>query len=113
MRTPMRTKESERLKLKADVFKAMGHPVRLGIIELISKGELCVCDIAEYVGGDMSNVSRHLSVLRQNGIVKDRKEGLKVYYRLAMPCAVDFTRCVEGVLAGRERELQAIMGGAS
>lgn len=109
----MNSEESERLKLKADVFKAMGHPVRLGIIELLSKGELCVCDIREYVGGDVSNVSRHLSVLRQNGIVKDRKEGLKVFYRLEMPCAVDFTRCVEGVLTNRADERRAIISGAA
>jgi DNA-binding transcriptional ArsR family regulator len=62
--------ERERLRIKADVFKAMGHPIRLGIIEMLAGGERCVCEIVDYVGTDFSNVSKHLSVLKRHGLVE-------------------------------------------
>jgi DNA-binding transcriptional ArsR family regulator len=101
--------ERERLKIKADVFKAMGHPIRLGIIEMLASGERCVCEIVDYVGTDISNVSKHLSILKQRGLVADRKEGLKVFYTLTMPCAVDFTGCVERVVLTRLEEQRSVM----
>jgi DNA-binding transcriptional ArsR family regulator len=101
--------EKERLKIKADVFKAMGHPIRLGIIEMLARGERCVCEIVDHVGTDISNVSKHLSILKQRGLVADRKEGLKVFYSLTMPCAVDFTGCVERVVLTRLEEQRAVM----
>jgi DNA-binding transcriptional ArsR family regulator len=103
--------DKEKLRMKADVFKAMGSPVRLGIIELLEPGEKCVCEIVDHVGTDMSNVSKHLTVLKRNGIVTDRRDGLKVYYRLAMPCAVDFARCIENVLLNNLEDQQSIIAG--
>jgi DNA-binding transcriptional ArsR family regulator len=105
----MEPQERERLKLKADVFKAMGHPLRLGIIEMLASGERCVCEIVEHVGTDMSNVSKHLSVLRKVGIVQDRRDGLKMMYSLTMPCAIDFSGCVERVVLGRLEEQRSVM----
>ncbi len=105
----MDSPEKERLKIKADVFKAMGHPIRLGIIEMLADGERCVCEIVDYVGTDISNVSKHLSILKQRGLVADRKEGLKVFYSLTMPCAIDFTGCVERVVLSRLEEQRAVM----
>ena len=107
----MTQEEKERLRIKADVFKAMGNPVRLGIIEFLEQGERCVCDIVDHVGTDTSNVSKHLAVLRRQGILADRREGLKIYYRLTMPCAVDFVKCVEGVIFNRLEEQRAVMAG--
>jgi DNA-binding transcriptional ArsR family regulator len=107
----MTYEENERLRMKADVFKAMGNPVRLGIIEFLKDGEMCVCDIVEHVGTDISNVSKHLSVLRRHGIVADRRDGLKIFYSLTMPCAVDFAKCVEGVILSRLEGQRAVMGG--
>jgi ArsR family transcriptional regulator len=97
--------------MKADVFKALGNPVRLGIVELLGLGERCVCDIVEHVGTDTSNVSKHLSILRKQGIVSDRREGLKIFYRLTMPCALDFSHCVEGVLFDKFEEQRSVMAG--
>lgn len=105
----MEAQERERLRIKADVFKAMGHPIRLGIIEMLASGERCVCEIVDYVGTDFSNVSKHLSVLRRHGLVADRKEGLKVFYSLTMPCAIDFTGCVERVVLSRLEEQRSVM----
>ncbi len=83
------------LKHRAAVFKALGHPTRLFIAEELGKGERCVCDLTEMVGADTSTVSRHLSVLRNAGIVKDEKRGLQVFYSLKTPCILDFSNCVQ------------------
>jgi DNA-binding transcriptional ArsR family regulator len=107
----MTSQDKEKLKMKADVFKAMGSPVRLGIIEFLEHEERCVCDIVEHVGTDTSNVSKHLSVLKNNGILADRREGLKIYYRLVMPCAVDFARCIENILLNNLEGRQSIIAG--
>jgi len=107
--TYMRPHENERLRLKAEVFKAMGHPLRLGVIEYLQSGEKCVCEIVEQVGTEISNVSKHLSVLKKSGIVADRREGLKIMYRLTMPCALDFARCVENVVIKRLEDQRAVM----
>ncbi len=101
--------EREKLRLKAEVFKAMGHPLRLGIIEFLTNGEMCVCEIVEHVGTEISNVSKHLSVLKKVGIVNDRRDGLKIMYSLAMPCALDFARCVEGVVLKRLDQQRSAM----
>lgn len=88
------------VKRKAAVLKAISHPVRLSIVEELSKGERCACELASFFPVDRTTVSKHLALLRHVGIVEDRKEGLKVYYRLRMPCLVDFLRCLEGALQG-------------
>ncbi|MEI6503886.1 MAG: metalloregulator ArsR/SmtB family transcription factor, partial [Armatimonadota bacterium] len=64
---------------KARIIKAMGHPSRLMMIDALAEGEKCVCELQQLVGSDMSTVSKHLSVLRDAGIVTDDKRGLWVY----------------------------------
>jgi ArsR family transcriptional regulator len=83
---------------RAKVIKAMAHPVRLFIVDELSRGELCVNEITEMVGLDMSTISKHLSVLKNVGIVFDEKRGLHVYYKLKMPCVMNFFSCVEAVM---------------
>jgi len=105
----MEPREKLRLQLKAEVFKAMGHPIRLGVIEFLKDGEKCVCEIVEQVGTEISNVSKHLAVLKKAGIVLDRRDGMKIMYSLTMPCAIDFARCVEGVVIRRLENQRDIM----
>jgi DNA-binding transcriptional ArsR family regulator len=83
------------VKHRANIFKAMGHASRIRILELLARGETCVCDIALVVGSDMSTVSRHLSVLRNAGLIEDDKRGLNVFYKLSMPCILDFFNCID------------------
>lgn len=78
-----------------EVFKALGHPARVGIVRRLSEGERCVCDLVEAVGLGWSTVSRHLSVLRAAGIVADEKRGLQVFYRLTLPCVGRFIACLD------------------
>jgi DNA-binding transcriptional ArsR family regulator len=77
-----------------EVFKSLGHPARLTMVELLSEEEHCVCDLVDAVGLGWSTVSRHLSVLREAGVVADEKRGLQVFYRLALPCVAQFIACL-------------------
>ena len=107
----MDTDEKRLYKLKADVIAAAGHPIRLAIIDFLKDGEQCVCDIAEYVGAKRSNVSRHLGVLLKAGVVRHRKDGLKMMYSLRTPCVLNFMKCVEGVLRENAKEASKVLAG--
>ena len=87
------------LEARAKVLKAMAHPSRLFILEVLEQGERCVCDLTEMIGADVSTVSKHLSVLKQAGIVIDDKRGNQVFYQLRVPCILNFFDCVESVLS--------------
>ena len=87
------------LDARAKVLKAMAHPSRLFILEELEKGEHCVCDLTDKIGADVSTVSKHLSVLKQAGIVSDEKRGNQVFYQLRVPCILNFFDCVETVLS--------------
>ncbi len=68
--------------VRADFIKALSHPTRLQIIELLRVGERCVCEIHSELDLEQANVSRHLSILKKEGLLQSRKEGLKVIYRV-------------------------------
>ncbi len=97
------------LEEKAKVLKALGHPSRLFIVEELGAGERCVCQLVEKIGADFSTVSRHLSVLKQAGIVEDDKRGMQVFYRLRVPCVLSFMGCVEAVIDARVKEQVAML----
>ena len=95
------------LEERAQVLKAMAHPSRLLIIEELEQAERCVRDLTAMIGDDISTVSKHLSVLKQAGIVQDDKRGNEVYYRLRVPCILKFFGCVESVLEARAKNEEA------
>jgi ArsR family transcriptional regulator len=70
------------LDLHAEVLNAFAHPLRLKILEKLRSGACCVCKIIPYVGGEQSNVSHHLAILRKAGIVRSEKKGLEVWYEV-------------------------------
>jgi len=109
----MDAREWKRCELQAEVLKALAHPIRLAIVQHLASGEKCVCEIVEHVGTTQSNISKHLGILKKAGIIRDRKEGLSVYYRLVMPCAVSFFRCVQNILERQTSERSAVLQGAS
>jgi ArsR family transcriptional regulator len=94
---------------QADVAKAIAHPLRIAIIDFLKDGEQCVCDIAEYVGSERSNVSRHLSVMINAGLLEYRKEGLKVIYKLKCACIIDFFSCVTRVLKQQAKDNEILL----
>ena len=67
----MNPRDKARYEARAHVIKAMAHPTRLFIVEELSRCERCVCELTEMIGADISTVSKHLSVLRNAGIVRD------------------------------------------
>ena len=83
---------------RARIIKAMAHPTRLFIVDKLSHGEHCVCELTKMIGADTSTVSKHLTILKNAGIVDDDKRGLMVFYKLKVPCVLNFFGCVEGVL---------------
>ena len=83
---------------KAKVLKALAHPTRLWITEQLASGEMCVCEFADVIQADFSTISKHLSVLKQAGVVADEKRGKQVYYSLKFPCLLKFTDCIESVI---------------
>lgn len=88
---------------KVQVFKALAHPVRLRLVEKLAKGEQCVCVCLEMFDIDISTLSRHLSVLKNAGIVADEKRGKNVYYRLTCPCILQVCDCLEKVAGKRKK----------
>lgn len=66
----------------AEVFRLLGDPGRLRIVQALSAEELCVCDLATFVGASSSAVSHQLRLLKQSHLVRSRREGKVVYYRL-------------------------------
>ena len=72
---------------QSDIFKALAHPTRLKILQLLQNGERCVCEIVPEMDMDQPNISRHLAILRKEGILSFRKEGLKVIYWVRDPRA--------------------------
>ena len=93
--------DPELAEAKAEIFKALGHPVRLTIVEALQKRPHCVCELVEMVPGAQATTSRHLDVLLRAGIVRRRKEGVKMIYEMAMPCILNALPCIVEALRGR------------
>lgn len=89
------------IEAKANILKALAHPTRLWMVEKLSEGERCVCKFTEEIDSDFSTISKHLSVLKQAGIVEDRKQGKQVFYRLKVPCILNFMNCIESIIKTR------------
>ena len=87
------------IQRKSEVFKALGHPTRLRIVEKLADGEQCVCDCLEMFDIDISTLSRHLSVLKNAGIIRDERRGKNIFYSLTCPCIVNMIECMEEVLS--------------
>ena len=88
---------------RARVMKALAHPSRLFIVDELSRGERCVCDLTDMIGADVSTVSKHLAVLKRAGVAIDDRRGAQVFYRLRVPCILNFFGCVEAVLSEVKR----------
>ncbi len=94
---------------QAEITKAIAHPLRIAIVDFLKDGEQCVCDIANHIGSERSNVSRHLSVMVTAGVLEYRKEGLKVIYKLKMLCVLDFLSCATACLKQQTKESEKLL----
>ncbi len=94
----MTDKEKMRCEARARILKAMAHPSRMFIIEKIKDKPYCVGELSEMIGIDQSTTSKHLSVLKNSGLISDNKEGTTVYYSLRCTCILEFIGCIENVI---------------
>ena len=87
------------------MFKAMAHPVRIFFLEKLRKKSWCVCELAAEAGIPKSAASKHLSQLKEAGLVDDHRSGTRVEYMLTAPCVLDLAACSEGAVLSNRRKL--------
>ena len=92
------------LSMEAEFIKALSHPTRIKILKHLRDGEKCVCEFTEDLDMEQSNTSQHLSVLRKQGVVSYRKEGLKVMYKVNYPQVFKILDMVEEILVSQVNE---------
>ena len=108
-------KSQKYFELHAEVCKTFGHPKRLKVIHILREGEYTVTELSEIAEIDTSNLSQHLHILRDKGLVLTRREGTKIFYRISHPNigkALDLMAAVleqkittsQSVLTGKESE---------
>jgi ArsR family transcriptional regulator len=91
---------------KAELFRALGHPARIRILELLSSGEMPVSSLLSATGLEPSTLSQHLAVIKRIGLVDSVRHGNSATYQLTDPCVTDFLTAARTVLAvtlGRSR----------
>lgn len=89
---------------KAVILKALAQPTRLRILEMLKKGERCVCEMYPGLGQEQPNISKHLNMMKQAGILDSRKEGLRVIYWIKNPEVLDILRHAEEILRKEAEE---------
>jgi DNA-binding transcriptional ArsR family regulator len=75
----------DKYKGQATIFKALMHPARLAILDILRQGEACVCHMEASLGYRQAYISQHLAVLREAGLVQDRRDGWNVFYQVTGP----------------------------
>lgn len=99
----------QRYEMQAQVLAALAHPIRVAVADLLKDGEVCVCEIADRIGTERSNTSRHLAIMLKAGVVKTRKDGLQVFYSLRTPCVLNFLNCATRTLERNLKEQAAAL----
>lgn len=92
----------QRLRRHARLFKALANESRLAMVDRLSRGECCVCDLAEWTGLDQSTVSKHLALLSASGVVDGERRGHHVYYSITAPWVIKFLNSRAGVPEDQE-----------
>ncbi len=96
--------EEKALQLKAEVLKALAQPTRLRILEFLRDGEKCICEIVPAVGGEQSNISRHISLMQKSKLVATRKDGVKVMVKVRDLKIFSILDQVSGILRSQMSE---------
>lgn len=91
---------AEKDEQTTNLFRALMHPTRLAILDMLRSGEQCVCHMEAHLGKRQAYISQQLMVLREAGLVDDQRDGLNVYYRVINPqvfAVIDSARAMLGV----------------
>ena len=89
----MKDSDKKRFDMTAELFKAIGHPDRLAMLEKLAEKPWCVCDLAAYLKLNKSVASKHLSLLHDVGLLEVEKKGTQVIYTLVVPCVIEMGKC--------------------
>jgi ArsR family transcriptional regulator len=82
-------------KDRSVIVKAMAHPTRLLVMDVLTQGEKCVNDLTNLAGCDVTTLSKHLALMRRAGLLNCEKRGVNVFYQIACPCFLEFFRCID------------------
>jgi DNA-binding transcriptional ArsR family regulator len=85
---------------QAQLFKVLTHPARLAILSILRDGEHCVCHMEAHLGLRQAYISQQLSVLREAGLIQDRRDGWNIFYRVSDPSIYSILDAVRTVLGG-------------
>ncbi|HBB16796.1 MAG: transcriptional regulator [Syntrophus sp. RIFOXYC2_FULL_54_9] len=97
-------------ELRVKIIKAMAHPVRLMVIELLLGGERSFTEIFRLFHLDKSTISKHLLVLKESGVISSRKTGREMIYKLEVPCVADFFTCATVVIKNKMQKQLYCLG---
>ncbi len=97
-------------ELEARVLASLAHPNRLMILDLLQKGEMCVCELQAALQIEQSNLSRHLKVMAQEGLIEHRRLGTRSYYRIAEPRVTALLAAVAEIVRSRLRRAARLAG---
>jgi ArsR family transcriptional regulator len=100
-------KDQQRYEARAKIAKALAHPSRLMMLDLLGKTERSVTEITKAVGSDQSTVSKHLAILKDAGLIAVRKEGTTSLYRVTCGCLGGFFSCLEAMVMADIKQRQA------
>jgi len=92
----------------AAVAKALADPKRLCVLQSLAERELSVRELSDYVGCHVPNMSQHLAVLRNSGLVLTRRDGNAIYYRLADPRILEACRLLQSIAGGPVAPVQSV-----
>lgn len=87
-------------QMKAEFFKTLGHPVRIRVLELLSRREHAVSEMLDDIDIEPANLSQQLAVLRRAGLIAGRREGLSVIYEITSPQVAQLLTAARGILTG-------------
>lgn len=105
----MNTFNTKLYEARAGIIKALAHSSRLFIVDMLNSRPCTVGELTEMIGSDISTVSKHLSVLKNAGLVDDEKKGTAVLYTLKCPCILEFIGCVEEVIeSNAEKHMEIV-----
>ena len=97
---------------RAEILKAIAQPTRMKIIDFLTDGERCVCEIFPAIDEEQSNTSRHLNMMQSCGVLARRKEGIKIMYRLKHPEVLEILKLASGILkkeiSGKNDQLKVV-----
>jgi ArsR family transcriptional regulator len=92
--------DDDQIEQASRAMKAMSHPLRLKILCVLGEHEVSVQDIVDAVGTSQSNISQHLAIMREKGVLRTRKDANRVYYRVGDPRTLEVVSMMRDVFCG-------------